>query len=83
MVEIPAGPFLMGSSKAFDKDAYSDEQPQHTLHLPAYKIGKYPVTVRQFGLFIAAGGYEQKAYWTGGGLERAAARKMGGAALLG
>ncbi|MGB3062354.1 MAG: CHAT domain-containing protein, partial [Anaerolineae bacterium] len=30
-VEIPAGPFLMGSDKAKDPQAYDDELPQHTV----------------------------------------------------
>jgi formylglycine-generating enzyme required for sulfatase activity len=67
MVEIPAGPFLMGSIKEVDEQAFDDELPQHTLDLPAYKIGKYPVTVAQYRCFVAAGGYANPAYWTQAG----------------
>jgi formylglycine-generating enzyme required for sulfatase activity len=67
VVEIPAGPFLMGSDKKVDKEAYSDEEPQHRLDLPGYAIGKYPVTVAQYRLFVAAGGYEEQDYWTKAG----------------
>lgn len=35
-VEIPAGPFLMGSNPQQDADAQEDEQPQHELSLPRY-----------------------------------------------
>ncbi|MAT95609.1 MAG: hypothetical protein CL608_00455 [Anaerolineaceae bacterium] len=67
MVEVPAGPFLMGSDKAKDKDASDNETPQHEVTLPAYKMGKYPVTNAQFARFVADGGYENEAYWTKAG----------------
>ena len=53
-VTIPAGSFLMGSDKRVDKQAYADETPQHTLHLPEYRIARVPVTVAQFAAFMAA-----------------------------
>ena len=55
-VEIPAGPFLMGSHKAHDPGAYDDELPQHEVTLPRYFIGRYPVTVAQFRAFVEGGG---------------------------
>jgi formylglycine-generating enzyme required for sulfatase activity len=55
-VEIPAGPFLMGSNKAHDPGAYDDELPQHGVPLPRYFIGRYPVTVAQFRAFVEGGG---------------------------
>ncbi|MCA9995346.1 MAG: SUMF1/EgtB/PvdO family nonheme iron enzyme [Anaerolineales bacterium] len=57
MVPVAAGTFLLGSDKTKDELAYDDEMPQHELWLPDYAIGKYPVTVAQFGRFVAAGGY--------------------------
>jgi formylglycine-generating enzyme required for sulfatase activity len=47
-VEIPAGPFQMGSDKADNPWANDNEMPQHQLTLPRYFIGRYPVTVAQF-----------------------------------
>jgi formylglycine-generating enzyme required for sulfatase activity len=47
---IPKGPFFMGSLNAGDAPAY--ETPQHTVHLPAYRIGKYPVTNSQYEEFV-------------------------------
>ena len=61
--EIPAGPFLMGSDKARDGAADSDEQPQHEVTLPLYYISRYPVTVAQFDAFVQAGGYVEARYW--------------------
>ncbi|MEI6181068.1 MAG: formylglycine-generating enzyme family protein, partial [Chloroflexales bacterium] len=66
MVEVPAGPFLMGSSDC-DKDAQSDEKPQHTLNLLRYEIGKTPVTNFQFRPFVEGDGYTNRAYWDDAG----------------
>jgi formylglycine-generating enzyme required for sulfatase activity/energy-coupling factor transporter ATP-binding protein EcfA2 len=55
--EVPAGPFLMGSSED-DAEAYDDEKPQHELSLPTYYVSRYPVTVAQFRVFVEETGYE-------------------------
>jgi formylglycine-generating enzyme required for sulfatase activity len=49
-VLIPAGPFLMGSMPG--PGVAQHETPQHTVVLPAYRIGKYPVTNRQYAEFL-------------------------------
>ncbi|NWG05950.1 MAG: SUMF1/EgtB/PvdO family nonheme iron enzyme [Chloroflexi bacterium] len=65
MVKILAGPFLMGSTPeqaqraikdGADKDWVKDEQPQHTVELAEYFIGKYPVTNQQYQAFVKEGG---------------------------
>jgi formylglycine-generating enzyme required for sulfatase activity len=66
LVEIPAGPFLMGSSDT-DEQARSNERPQHELTLPTYWIGKTPVTNAQWRRFAEAGGYSNRGYWTDAG----------------
>ncbi|HEY1408445.1 MAG TPA: SUMF1/EgtB/PvdO family nonheme iron enzyme, partial [Promineifilum sp.] len=79
-VNISAGPFLMGSdtkdsdSPHYDEIAYSDEDPSHIVNWLDfdYNIGKYPVTVAQYRLFVEADGYDPEtsaAFWKGGGLE--------------
>ena len=50
---VPAGPFVMGDGK---------EQHQQDVAYP-YWIGRYPVTVAQYGAFAAAGGYAESRYW--------------------
>jgi len=65
--EVPAGPFLMGSDKAKDSQAYDDELPQHEVNLEGYRIGKCPVTNAQYTAFVAAGGYGERRYWTEAG----------------
>jgi len=62
-VVVPAGPFSMGSADAEGLGG-RDEGLQHTVTLPAFEIGQYPVTQAQFGVFVAAGGYEERHYWT-------------------
>lgn len=49
-IYIPAGAFLMGSSPG--DGILEFETPQHQVVLPAYRIGKYPVTNKQYAEFI-------------------------------
>jgi formylglycine-generating enzyme required for sulfatase activity len=51
-VEIPAGPFRMGSAEE-DSDVLVSERPQHEVSLPAFFMARYPVTVQQFSAFVA------------------------------
>ncbi|MDE3091516.1 MAG: SUMF1/EgtB/PvdO family nonheme iron enzyme, partial [Chloroflexota bacterium] len=57
-VDIPAGAFAMGS------DAIPDAAPRHRLELPAFRIGKYPVTNAEYREFIDAEGYLRQEWWT-------------------
>ena len=54
MVLIPAGPFVMGSDKKVDKNSYTAEFPQRTVHLDAFEIDKYEATTVQFLKFVLA-----------------------------
>ena len=51
-IEIPLGPFSLGSDEAVDEEAFSDETPQHIFTLPRYYMARYPVTVAQFRHFL-------------------------------
>lgn len=58
-VEVPAGPFLMGSNAAvdtlaFDNERWSSDHAQQTVELPTFYIGQYEVTVAQFRAFVSA-----------------------------
>lgn len=57
LVRIEPGPFVMGSDPNLDAQAYEDEEPQHTLTLPEYFIGRWPVTVAQFRFFVQDSGH--------------------------
>jgi formylglycine-generating enzyme required for sulfatase activity len=47
LVKIPAGQFLMGAAKD-EEGASADEYPQHPVTVPAFYMGKYPVTQAQW-----------------------------------
>ncbi|MFQ5343091.1 MAG: SUMF1/EgtB/PvdO family nonheme iron enzyme, partial [Anaerolineae bacterium] len=57
-VEVPAGPFWMGSDKERDSQAFDDETSLHEVTLPDYYIARYPVTVAQFQDFVEASGHK-------------------------
>lgn len=61
-VEIPAGPFTMGSNPlidpmAFENERWSAGRRQGRVDLPTYYIGKYEVTVAQYRYFGETTGY--------------------------
>jgi formylglycine-generating enzyme required for sulfatase activity len=69
MVPIPAGKFLMGTTKeqaekvlveVSNKNDWQKwlawEQPQHEVELSEYLIGKYPITNREYQFFVREGG---------------------------
>ena len=58
MVLIPAGEFQMGSNHTED----SAEKPVHTVHIDAFYIDKYEVTVGQYNQFIRATGHRSPSY---------------------
>ncbi|MBI2988815.1 MAG: SUMF1/EgtB/PvdO family nonheme iron enzyme [Deltaproteobacteria bacterium] len=59
-VEMPEGPFLMGSDPEHDKEASEDKQEQHPVTLPRYYIARYPVTVAQFRFFVEKTKYKPR-----------------------
>ena len=61
-LRVAAGPFLMGSSDD-DGDADDDEKPQHSLTLPDYRIGRFPVTNAQYATFVQATDYRVPDHW--------------------
>jgi formylglycine-generating enzyme required for sulfatase activity len=76
MVLIPAGRFLMGTTPEqaaqVIKEGGKDwekwvvwEQPQHTVELSDYFIGKYPVTNREYQAFVREAKYKPPQGWDG------------------
>ena len=56
-VEIPAGPFLMGSApsidgQAFDNERWSPERAQGSVDLATFFIGRFEVTTAQFLAYV-------------------------------
>jgi len=66
---VPAGKFMMGNTKKTDNMAYDDEMPQHSLHVAAFVISKYPITNVQYQAFVDDGGYNEqwRSCWTTAG----------------
>jgi|GEM_PF-2175474 len=58
-VDIPAGKVMLR------KGGYLAEQT--TFDVPDFQITKYPITNRQFAMFIGAGGYDNPNWWTKSG----------------
>lgn len=56
---IPAGPCLIGDGGGFE-----DEGPMHRVTLPTFQIGIYPVTNREFALFLDEIGHPKPRYWS-------------------
>jgi formylglycine-generating enzyme required for sulfatase activity len=54
MVLIPAGPFIMGSNKKVDRNAYPPELPQRKVYLNAFEIDKFEVSTVQYLKLILA-----------------------------
>ncbi len=80
MIQIPAGPFLMGTSdeqiellvEAEDwaeewrqDDLFQFEQPQHLINLPDYELGIYPVTNLDYYTFVYNTGHRVPKNWIG------------------
>jgi hypothetical protein len=57
-VEIPQGPFMMGSDKERDPEAIDHEREQHEVTLAGSYISRYPVTAAQFRAFIEDSGFQ-------------------------
>ena len=58
MAMVPAGEFMMGSPTGD-----SDEQPAHRVHVDAFSMDKYEVTVGQYATFLQAKGIDHPADW--------------------
>lgn len=80
-VRIPAGKFIMGSSKSgntfYEEFSNEIEMPQREIFLREFWMGKYPVTNREFFEFVNQDKYQSKdihnrddAYWANGELNK-------------
>lgn len=64
MIEIPAGVVTLGLSRDANIFGWDNEFESHRQSVPAFEIDRYMVTNGQYLDFIAAGGYENRAFWT-------------------
>ncbi len=63
-MEVPPGPFRMGTDAAEESAQKAHESPAHWPDLSAFEVMRTPVTVLQFGRFIDDGGYEERRHWS-------------------
>ncbi|MBB4664341.1 ergothioneine biosynthesis protein EgtB [Conexibacter arvalis] len=63
LIEIAAGPCAIGRDRA-DGFSYDNERPRHLRELPAFRIGRTPITNATFLTFVEGGGYERREWWS-------------------
>ena len=66
-VLVPAGPFVLGVDASDEPFSLDNERPAHVVNLPAFRIGRLPVTNAEWQAFIADGGYERSELWSESG----------------
>lgn len=75
LVTIPAGTFWIGAQKTdkngrnYDPEAFDDESPVRQVTLKAFRIARFPITVREFARFVDSGGYQTEKHWGAGGFD--------------
>ena len=61
---VPAGPFVLGVDAASEPYSLDNERPAHVVDLPAFRIGRVPVTNGEWQHFIDDGGYNEPRWWS-------------------
>ena len=64
-VLVPGGPFDQGTST--EAWALDNERPAHRVDVPGFWIDTVPVSNGDYLAFMAAGGYDEPAYWSDAG----------------
>ncbi|MFZ0864419.1 MAG: SUMF1/EgtB/PvdO family nonheme iron enzyme [Candidatus Sulfotelmatobacter sp.] len=64
MIEIPAGVVTLGLPRGGETFGWDNEYEAHTVQVPAFEIDRYEATNGQYLGFMAAGGYETRAFWS-------------------
>jgi iron(II)-dependent oxidoreductase len=66
-VLVPGGPFVLGVDAADEPFSLDNERPAHRVDVPAFRIGRVPVTNAEYAAFVADGGYDQPRWWSARG----------------
>ncbi|WP_343710551.1 ergothioneine biosynthesis protein EgtB [Mycobacterium sp.] len=68
-VPVPGGPFVLGVDAAREPFSLDNERPAHLVDVPAFRIGRVPVTNGEWRQFADDGGYAQPRWWSARGWE--------------
>ncbi|MGD9619045.1 MAG: ergothioneine biosynthesis protein EgtB [Mycolicibacterium sp.] len=63
-VLVPAGEFVLGVDSATEPYSLDNERPAHVVQIPAFRIGRVPVTNAEWQQFIDDGGYHESRWWS-------------------
>ena len=63
-VLVPAGEFTLGVDAADEPWSLDNERPAHSAYLPAFRIGRVPVTNAEWWQFVDGGGYDEPRWWS-------------------
>ena len=63
-VPVPAGAFQLGVNGADEPWSLDNERPAHTVWLPDFLIGRFPVTNQEWQAFVDDGGYQHDRWWS-------------------
>jgi iron(II)-dependent oxidoreductase len=66
-VLVPGGPFVLGVDAADEPFSLDNERPAHWVDVPAFRIGRVPVTNAEYARFVADGGYDRPCWWSARG----------------
>jgi len=68
-VLVPAGPVVLGVDAATEPYSLDNERPAHVVAVPAFRIGRVPVTNAEWQSFVDDGGYHDRRWWSERGWE--------------
>ena len=63
-VLVPGGEFVLGVDAASEPFSLDNERPAHVVDVPAFRIGRVPVTNAEWRQFIDDGGYREPRWWS-------------------
>jgi iron(II)-dependent oxidoreductase len=63
-VLVPGGEFVLGVDAVSEPYSLDNERPAHVVDVPAFRIGRVPVTNAEWRQFIDDGGYHQRRWWS-------------------
>ena len=66
-VLVPAGEFVLGVDAVTEPFSLDNERPAHVVDVPAFRIGRVPVTNGEWRRFIDDGGYREPRWWSADG----------------